>query len=79
MPQRLIYCFTSILVRFIDCEHLAPNFRNHFYYFLQDEKRLREAIFFANVCAALTVTGRGGIPSLPTQDAVQRTLTEVAT
>ncbi|KAM3320091.1 putative fructokinase-7 [Capsicum chacoense] len=45
----------------------------------QDEKRLREAIFFANVCAALTVTGRGGIPSLPTQDAVQRTLTEVAT
>ncbi|KAL3341991.1 hypothetical protein AABB24_026155 [Solanum stoloniferum] len=43
----------------------------------QDEKRLREAIFFANVSAALTVTGRGGIPSLPTQDAVQRTLAEV--
>nr|APW83748.1 fructokinase [Lycium barbarum] len=43
----------------------------------QDEKRLRDAIFFANVCAALTVTGRGGIPALPTQDAVQRKLSEV--
>ncbi|OIT32822.1 PREDICTED: probable fructokinase-7 [Nicotiana attenuata] len=40
----------------------------------QDEKRLREAVVFANVCAALAVTGRGAIPSLPTIDAVQHAL-----
>ncbi|KAL2570164.1 hypothetical protein AAZV13_18G171400 [Glycine max] len=39
-----------------------------------DEKRLREALDFANACAAFTVTGRGAIPSLPTKDAVLRIL-----
>ncbi|MBA0713619.1 hypothetical protein Golax_012644 [Gossypium laxum] len=36
----------------------------------QDEKRLRDALLFANVCGALTVTERGAIPSLPTKTAV---------
>jgi len=31
---------------------------------------LREALDFANACGAVTVTRRGGIPSLPTKDAV---------
>ncbi|XP_029128010.1 probable fructokinase-7 isoform X2 [Cajanus cajan] len=38
----------------------------------KDEKRLREALDFANACGAFTVTGRGAIPSLPTKDAVLR-------
>ncbi|XP_031093614.1 probable fructokinase-7 [Ipomoea triloba] len=42
----------------------------------QDEKRLREAIFFANACAALTVTQRGAIPALPTKEAIQRFISE---
>lgn len=37
---------------------------------LQDEKRLREALAFANACGALTVTERGAIPALPTKEAV---------
>ncbi|XP_057423187.1 probable fructokinase-7 [Lotus japonicus] len=36
----------------------------------QDEKRLREALYFANVCGAITVTERGAIPALPTKEAV---------
>ncbi|RDX73486.1 putative fructokinase-7, partial [Mucuna pruriens] len=40
----------------------------------QDEKRLREALDFANACGAVTVTGRGAIPSLPSKDAVLRIL-----
>ncbi|KAK7340152.1 hypothetical protein VNO77_20846 [Canavalia gladiata] len=40
----------------------------------KDEKRLREALDFANACGAFTVTGRGAIPSLPTKDAVLRVL-----
>ncbi|XP_061339651.1 probable fructokinase-7 [Gastrolobium bilobum] len=40
----------------------------------QDEKRLREALDFANACGAVTATGRGAIPSLPTKDAVLRIL-----
>ncbi|TKY65568.1 fructokinase-7 protein [Spatholobus suberectus] len=42
---------------------------NHIY---KDEKRLREALDFANACGAVTVTRRGAIPSLPTKDAVLR-------
>ncbi|CAA3005439.1 probable fructokinase-7 [Olea europaea subsp. europaea] len=38
----------------------------------QDEKRLREAIVFANACGALTVTENGAIPALPTKQAVQQ-------
>lgn len=45
---------------------------------MQDEKRLREALFFANACGALTVTERGAIPALPTKDAVLRFLPKVA-
>ncbi|KAK7374168.1 hypothetical protein VNO80_07594 [Phaseolus coccineus] len=44
---------------------------NHIY---KDEKRLREALDFANACGAVTVTRRGAIPSLPTKDAVIRML-----
>ncbi|KAJ1426808.1 Ribokinase-like [Sesbania bispinosa] len=40
----------------------------------KDETRLREAIDFANACGAVTVTGKGAIPSLPTKDAVIRIL-----
>ncbi|WVZ06959.1 hypothetical protein V8G54_020305 [Vigna mungo] len=44
---------------------------NHIY---KDEKRLREALDFANACGAVTVTRRGAIPSLPTKDVVLRLL-----
>ncbi|XP_010693442.2 probable fructokinase-7 [Beta vulgaris subsp. vulgaris] len=37
---------------------------------LKDEKRLREALHFANACGAVTVTKRGAIPGLPTRDEV---------
>ncbi|XP_043691412.1 probable fructokinase-7 isoform X1 [Telopea speciosissima] len=40
----------------------------------QDEKRLREALLFANACGALTVTERGAIPALPTREAVLQIL-----
>ncbi|KAH0465640.1 hypothetical protein IEQ34_005743 [Dendrobium chrysotoxum] len=36
----------------------------------KDEKKLKEALVFANACGAITVTGRGAIPSLPTKEAV---------
>ncbi|GAB2300086.1 hypothetical protein Dimus_034126 [Dionaea muscipula] len=41
---------------------------------LQDEKRLRDALSFANACGALTVTERGAIPALPTKEAVANAL-----
>ncbi|XP_058085571.1 probable fructokinase-7 isoform X1 [Magnolia sinica] len=44
---------------------------------LKDEKKLREALWFANVCGALTVTEKGAIPALPTRDAVLRALPKV--
>ncbi|KAJ7970042.1 Fructokinase [Quillaja saponaria] len=44
----------------------------------QDEMRLREALLFANVCGAITVTERGAIPSLPTKEAVLQFLEKVA-
>ncbi|KAK8928387.1 putative fructokinase-2 [Platanthera zijinensis] len=40
----------------------------------EDEKRLREALRFANACGALTVTGRGAIPALPTRELVLNAL-----
>eukprot|EP00252_Welwitschia_mirabilis_P008607 TRINITY_DN2058_c0_g1_i2.p1 TRINITY_DN2058_c0_g1~~TRINITY_DN2058_c0_g1_i2.p1 ORF type:complete len:399 (+),score=79.70 TRINITY_DN2058_c0_g1_i2:396-1592(+) len=43
----------------------------------QDEKRLREALMFANACGAITVTERGAIPSLPTRAAVLKALEKV--
>ncbi|CAN6201986.1 unnamed protein product [Urochloa humidicola] len=45
---------------------------------LQDEDRLREALKFANVCGALTVTERGAIPALPTREQVLDAQTSVA-
>ncbi|GFQ00331.1 probable fructokinase-6 chloroplastic [Phtheirospermum japonicum] len=36
----------------------------------QNEDRLRDALRFANACGALTVTERGAIPALPTQETV---------
>ncbi|KAG9158443.1 hypothetical protein Leryth_013185 [Lithospermum erythrorhizon] len=44
----------------------------------QDEKELREALRFANVCGALTVTERGAIPALPTKEAVEQLLAEIS-
>lgn len=44
---------------------------------LKDEKRLREALHFANACGAVTVTKRGAIPSLPTKDEVLEILQQV--
>ncbi|KAL1208066.1 putative fructokinase-7 [Cardamine amara subsp. amara] len=38
---------------------------------LKDEKKLREALLFANACGAITVTERGAIPAMPTMNAVQ--------
>ncbi|CAK9161016.1 unnamed protein product [Ilex paraguariensis] len=40
----------------------------------QDEKRLREALHFANACGAITVTQKGAIPALPTKEAVLQVL-----
>ncbi|KAK2965859.1 hypothetical protein RJ640_027146 [Escallonia rubra] len=40
----------------------------------KDEKKLQEALGFANGCGALTVTEKGAIPSLPTKEAVLRAL-----
>ncbi|KAL6219501.1 hypothetical protein ACLB2K_007260 [Fragaria x ananassa] len=37
---------------------------------IQNEDKLRDALMFANACGALTVTGRGAIPALPTREAV---------
>ncbi|EEF50435.1 fructokinase, putative [Ricinus communis] len=36
----------------------------------KDEKKLSEALLFANACGAITVTERGAIPALPTKEAV---------
>ncbi|CAL0315980.1 unnamed protein product [Lupinus luteus] len=46
---------------------------------LKNEKRLREALHFANVCGAITVTDRGAIPSLPTKEAVLQFMLEATT
>ncbi|EFJ23710.1 hypothetical protein SELMODRAFT_102797 [Selaginella moellendorffii] len=37
-----------------------------------DEKRLRDALRFANACGAITTTERGAIPALPDKDTVLR-------
>ncbi|CAO1946876.1 unnamed protein product [Urochloa humidicola] len=37
---------------------------------LQDQKKLEEAIKFANACGAITATKKGAIPSLPTETEV---------
>ncbi|KZV52937.1 fructokinase [Dorcoceras hygrometricum] len=42
----------------------------------EDEDKLREALFFANACGALTVTDNGAIPALPTREAVQKIMAE---
>lgn len=44
----------------------------------QDEKKLREALLFANACGALTTTEKGAIPAMPTNEAVLRILRKVA-
>ncbi|KAM0896185.1 hypothetical protein ACQ4PT_023356 [Festuca glaucescens] len=44
---------------------------------LQDEARLREALKFANICGALTVTERGAIPAMPTLQQVADALANV--
>lgn len=43
-------------------------------FLLQDEKRLREALLFANACGALTVQKKGAVPALPTKEAVDQFL-----
>ncbi|XP_073122781.1 probable fructokinase-7 isoform X2 [Henckelia pumila] len=42
----------------------------------EDEDKLRETLFFANACGALTVTDNGAIPALPTKEAVQKIMAE---
>lgn len=44
----------------------------------QDEKKLREALRFANACGAITVTERGAIPAMPTKEVVLRCLAQIA-
>ncbi|GAB4826022.1 hypothetical protein Ancab_008891 [Ancistrocladus abbreviatus] len=44
----------------------------------QDEKRLRQALLFANACGAVTVTKRGAIPSLPTKEQVIQILQQTS-
>ncbi|KAH0720059.1 hypothetical protein KY290_004972 [Solanum tuberosum] len=39
-----------------------------------DEKKLRDALLFANGCGAITVTEKGAIPALPTKEAVLKIL-----
>ncbi|KAK4280429.1 hypothetical protein QN277_012054 [Acacia crassicarpa] len=46
---------------------------------LQDEEKLRKALYFANVCGALTVTQRGAIPALPTKEEVLQFMLEATT
>ncbi|GJU25670.1 probable fructokinase-6, chloroplastic [Tanacetum coccineum] len=46
---------------------------------LKDEKRLRDALRFANACGAITVTERGAIPALPTTEAVMNALLKTVT
>ncbi|CAM6032888.1 unnamed protein product [Sphagnum compactum] len=45
---------------------------------LNDEKRLREAVRFANACGAITVTHRGAIPALPDTETVLNLLRTIA-
>lgn len=44
---------------------------------LQDQKRLREALQFANACGAIATTERGAIPALPDRNAVLKLLSKV--
>ncbi|KAL1813847.1 probable fructokinase-7 [Daucus carota subsp. sativus] len=44
----------------------------------QDEKKLRDALLFANACGAVTVTERGAIPAMPTKEAVLQILAKHA-
>lgn len=44
----------------------------------QDEKKLRDALLFANACGAVTVTERGAIPAMPTKEAVLQILAKNA-
>ncbi len=45
---------------------------------LKDEKRLQEAVRFANACGAITVTHRGAIPALPDTETVLNLLRKIA-
>ncbi|EXC11718.1 hypothetical protein L484_020770 [Morus notabilis] len=45
----------------------------------KDEKRLQDALLFANACGALTVTERGAIPAMPTREAVLEIVKKVTT
>lgn len=56
----------------------SPFLLMYTYCLWQDEKRLRKALYFANVCGAITVTERGAIPALPTKEAVLQFLLEAA-
>ncbi|XP_024381897.1 probable fructokinase-4 isoform X2 [Physcomitrium patens] len=44
---------------------------------IDDEPRLREALYFANACGAITTTERGAIPSMPDKDTVLRMISKV--
>ncbi|CAI0404133.1 unnamed protein product [Linum tenue] len=44
---------------------------------LKDENRLKEALYFANACGAVTVTEKGAIPALPSKEAVAQLMKQV--
>ncbi|KAJ6972185.1 hypothetical protein NC653_032691 [Populus alba x Populus x berolinensis] len=41
---------------------------------LQDEKKLKEPLLFANACGAISVYRRAAIPAVPPKDAVLKVL-----
>ncbi|KDP28712.1 hypothetical protein JCGZ_14483 [Jatropha curcas] len=43
------------------------------------EKKLKDALLFANACGAITVTEKGAIPALPTKEAVLEILSRAST
>ncbi|KAK4770303.1 hypothetical protein SAY87_030835 [Trapa incisa] len=68
---------TGVKAKSVDTTGAGDAFVGGFLYCLasdlslyMDEKKLRDALFFANVCGALTVTKRGAIPGLPTKKEV---------
>ncbi|OIW07991.1 hypothetical protein TanjilG_20092, partial [Lupinus angustifolius] len=75
----------GIKVKTVDTTGDGDAFVSGFFYSIasdrsifQDEKRLRKALYFANVCGAITVSDRGAIPALPTKEDVLQFLIEVA-
>ena len=54
---------SNLLSRYLAC--------NPYFNLLQDEKRVREILRFANACGAITTTKKGAIPALPSEADVE--------